>query len=367
MKQDIELGNLSALPLSSALANPTTSITSTTNSLTENKLSKREDINLLHSSNADHANPQPQSTLLGAGRKFENWPGNNKFCCDGHFMSGPDRKTMFNSVLLITIPTFTFFGTECPYLWNNLSPAIPIVAVVIFICAIYHLLKSHFRDPGIIERNIPYFDAEKDNPFKVTHPEEYKEHIVNGIKISTKYCTTCNIYRPPRAHHCGVCDNCVERFDHHCPWVGNCVGLRNYNNFYMFVTSTSILGIYVLAFSLTHFILFFINNSNSSQDFGDRLGYTFANAPVSLILVIFCLFACFPVSGLAVFHTYLICINQTTNEDIKYTFYQGNPYSKGIIKNCYYHFFPPKTQTINFRDKVPPEKEKVFQLPKEKR
>jgi len=365
MSQDIELGNSSA-PLASTLSNPT-SIISTTNSLTENTLSKRDEISLLpNSPNVNPVNPQPQSSLLGTGRKFENWPANNKFYFDGHFVSGPDRKTMLNSVLLITIPTFTFFGTECPYLWNKLSPAVPIVAVILFISAIYHLLKSHLRDPGIIERNIPYFDAEKDSPFKVDHPAEFKEHIINGIKVSTKYCYTCNIYRPPRAHHCSICDNCVERFDHHCPWVGNCVGLRNYFNFYMFVTSTSLLAVYVLAFSLTHFILFFINNSNSNQDFGDRLGNTFTNAPVSLILVIYCLFACFPVSGLAIFHTYLVCINQTTNEDLKGIYYQGNPYSKGMLKNCYYHFFPPKTQTIDFRDTVPPEKEKVFQIPKKK-
>jgi len=100
------------------------------------------------------------------------------------------------------------------------------------------------KDPATIPMRDYLIDAYKrkiDNPTDDTL-NRTKYLAVHGPYLTKmKYCPTCDIYRPPRTIHCGLCGCCIERLDHHCPWIGTCVGKRNYKYFLIFVYSLVIL------------------------------------------------------------------------------------------------------------------------------
>lgn len=48
-------------------------------------------------------------------------------------------------------------------------------------------------------------------------------------------CNKCLGTKPPRAHHCSICEKCVLKMDHHCPWIHNCVGHHNHRYFLLFL------------------------------------------------------------------------------------------------------------------------------------
>ncbi|XP_078260825.1 palmitoyltransferase ZDHHC14 isoform X1 [Rhinoraja longicauda] len=275
-------------------------------------------------------------------RKWEVFPGRNKFYCDGRIMMASQTGVFYLTLVLIVVTSGFFFAFDCPYLAVNITPVIPAIAAVLFFFVMGTLLRTSFSDPGVLPRATQDEAADLERQIDIANgsnpgsgyrpPPRTKEVIINGQTVKLKYCFTCKIFRPPRASHCSLCDNCVERFDHHCPWVGNCVGKRNYRFFYMFILSLSLLTVFIFAFVITHVIL-------RSQKTG------FLNAlkdsPASVLEAVVCFFSVWSILGLSGFHTYLISSNQTTNEDIKGSWSNKrskdnyNPYSYGnIFTNC---------------------------------
>jgi len=128
-----------------------------------------------------------------------------------------------------------------------------------------------------------------------------------AMEMPVKFCKTCNIWRPPRGHHCRVCDNCIETHDHHCVWLNNCVGRRNYRYFFAFVSSGTLMAFLLLAASLVQ-ILVYMNREHLS--FGQSIGHW----RVPFAMCIYSLVA-FPYPmALMLYHLFLMGRGETTRE-----------------------------------------------------
>lgn len=286
-------------------------------------------------------------------RKWETFAGRNRFYCNGRLMTGPHSGVFVLTMILITTTCTLFFVFDCGYLAMNVTVAIPIIGGVLFLMTMSSLLRTSLTDPGIIPRATLEEAIYVEKQIEVTNstnsptfrpPPRTKEVLIKGQTIKLKYCFTCKIFRPPRASHCSLCDNCVDRFDHHCPWVGNCVGRRNYRFFYMFIVSLAFLAVFMFVCAVAHLILI---SKEQNYHFFEAV----KESPPSIIVALMCFFSVWSILGLAGFHTYLTSSDQTTNEDIKGSFSDRsgheNPYSQGnLCLNCLYILCGPMTPSL---------------------
>ncbi|NXI93172.1 ZDH18 Palmitoyltransferase, partial [Psophia crepitans] len=272
-------------------------------------------------------------------RKWEVFPGRNRFYCGGRLMLARHSGVFVLTLGLILATSGLFFAFDCPFLASHLTLAIPIIAAVLFFFVISCLLQTSFRDPGILPRATPSEAADLEKRIDSMGTSTYRppartmEVVINKYVVKLKYCYTCKMFRPPRTSHCSVCDNCVERFDHHCPWVGNCVGKRNYRYFYAFILSLSFLTAFIFACVVTHLTL---------RKYRGMILFPETSLTCFTVLeLVICFFSVWSILGLSGFHTYLVASNLTTNEDIKGSWSNkrgsefANPYShKSILTNC---------------------------------
>ncbi|KAI5312423.1 hypothetical protein PRUPE_8G038400 [Prunus persica] len=318
-----------------------------------------------------------------AKRVYEVWKGSNKFILGGRLIFGPDAKSLLVTLLLIIAPVVIFCVFVAWHLRHEFSSynagyAILVVAIVFTIYVLVLLFLTSARDPGIIPRNAhpPEEEFRYDPSVSIdvggrqvaanaggrqTPSLQFprtKEVMVNGLPVRVKYCDTCMLYRPPRCSHCSICNNCVERFDHHCPWVGQCIGQCNYRYFFLFVSSATLLCIYVFSLSALYIKILM-------DDYHGTVWKAMKESPASVILMAYCFISLWFVGGLTGFHLYLIGTNQTTYENFRYRADNRiNVYNRGCLNNFLEVFCTElKPSRNNFRAFVEEELQRPPPLP----
>jgi len=163
------------------------------------------------------------------------------------------------------------------------------------------LAKVSLSNPGFLAET---------NPFQAS---------VNGRSLEVTNCTTCNLPKPPRAHHCKVCNRCIQRLDHHCPWVANCIGSNNQRSFVTLLLVSEFHAAYLILANLS--ALVFLDEYPGGY-FGEAL------------LIAFGVVMFWSVAGILFYQLYLVATNQTTHEHRRHLYKDGNPFNKGCWHNC---------------------------------
>ncbi|OTB07311.1 hypothetical protein M426DRAFT_53599 [Hypoxylon sp. CI-4A] len=291
----------------------------------------------------------------GHGYNHEYFEGNTVFCIGGRLQNTRHRPINIGTGLLVVLPAVLFFAFSASYLWHHVSPAVPIIFAYLFYICLSSFLRASGADPGILPRNLHQFPPvdENEDPLRLGPPTndwtliKSAESSTAAMEVPTKYCKTCNIWRPPRAHHCRLCDNCIETQDHHCVWINNCVGRRNYRYFFTFLTSATILAIYLVGASLAQ-VLVYSNQENVS------FGVAVSHFRVPFAMVIYgVLIALYPAALLG-YHLFLMARGETTREFLNShkflkkerfrAFTQGSMWKNWVVVLCrpkpptYYRF-----------------------------
>ena len=171
-----------------------------------------------------------------------------------------------------------------------------------------------------------------------------------AMEVPTKYCKTCNIWRPPRGHHCRICDNCIETQDHHCVWLNNCVGRRNYRYFFTFITTLTILSLLLLGASLAQILVYMTRRQLS-------FGASIDHFRVPFAMVIYGALAAPYPAALMGYHLFLMGRGETTREYLNsHKFLKKDrhrPFTQeNIIKNLVVVLCRPRPPTyLNFKRK----------------
>lgn len=153
-------------------------------------------------------------TLADEFAATEGWMGNHAFMCGGKCMLGSDAPSLVFTNVLILVGYLWHFLVVLPRLeqmevaghFNWHVKTLFWWSVALGTTSVITLWISALMDPGII--------PPVSSPVKAPIPDG----VVLGGPVGYRYCSTCNIFRPPRSKHCNSCNVCVSKFDQYVSW-----------------------------------------------------------------------------------------------------------------------------------------------------
>jgi len=89
----------------------------------------------------------PKKEKLGGN--YEYFTGNTIFCWGGRFQNTQDKPINIGTGLLVLVPGILFYIFSAPWLWYNISPAIPIVFAYIWYICMSSFIHASLSDPGV--------------------------------------------------------------------------------------------------------------------------------------------------------------------------------------------------------------------------
>lgn len=97
-----------------------------------------------------------QRSKAKQGRNWEYFQGNTIFCLGGRFQNTRDRPVNVATGLLVVIPGVLFFAGNAPWIWSNISPAVPITLAYVFYICLSSFLHASSSNPGVSTSPFPH-------------------------------------------------------------------------------------------------------------------------------------------------------------------------------------------------------------------
>lgn len=93
--------------------------------------------------------PRRDGNKPNLGRNYQYFQGNTVFCLGGRLQNTRHRPVNIATGLFVLVPGILFFIFSAPWIWHNISPAIPVTFAYLFFICMSSFFHASASDPGV--------------------------------------------------------------------------------------------------------------------------------------------------------------------------------------------------------------------------